>query len=200
MTEPVLVDQSFFLRDDVVAIARELIGKIILVDDQKTFKAGIIAETEAYAGETDRASHAYGGRRTNRTETLYLSGGHVYVYLCYGIHHLLNIVTNQAGIPHAVLIRGIVPVGKEHLPSYFATRFAKWEGLANGPGKLSSKLGITLKHNGMMLNENMIQIYNSILKTSQEVVSSTRVGVDYAGEDAKLPYRFYLKHYKPTKW
>ncbi|HPE43960.1 MAG TPA: DNA-3-methyladenine glycosylase, partial [Bacteroidales bacterium] len=114
MTEPVLVDQSFFLRDDVVAIARDLIGKIILVEDQKTVKAGIIAETEAYAGETDRASHAYGGRRTNRTETLYLSGGHVYVYLCYGIHHLLNFVTNQAGIPHAVLIRGIVPVDKEY--------------------------------------------------------------------------------------
>ncbi len=136
MSEPVLVDQSFFLRDEVVAIARDLIGKIILVDDQKTIKAGIIAETEAYAGETDRASHAYGGRRTNRTETLYLSGGHVYVYLCYGIHYLLNFVTNQAGIPHAVLIRGIVPVDKEHLPSCFATRFGemgrfgKWTGKA----------------------------------------------------------------------
>ncbi|MDD3636984.1 MAG: DNA-3-methyladenine glycosylase [Bacteroidales bacterium] len=199
MTEPVLVDQSFFLRDDVVAIARDLIGKIILVEDQKTVKAGIIAETEAYAGETDRASHAYGGRRTNRTETLYLSGGHVYVYLCYGIHHLLNFVTNQAGIPHAVLIRGIVPVDKEYLPLCFATRFAKWEGLANGPGKLSRILGVCMEHNGILLNESKIRIYESKSQTSMEILTSSRIGVDYAGEDAHLPYRFHLKHYKPVK-
>lgn len=199
MTEPVLVDQSFFLRDDVVAIARDLIGKIILVEDQKTVKAGIIAETEAYAGETDRASHAYGGRRTNRTETLYLSGGHVYVYLCYGIHHLLNFVTNQAGIPHAVLIRGIVPVDKEYLLLCFATRFAKWEGLANGPGKLSRILGVCMEHNGILLNESKIRIYESKSQTSMEILTSSRIGVDYAGEDAHLPYRFHLKHYKPVK-
>ncbi|MGE4539919.1 MAG: DNA-3-methyladenine glycosylase [Bacteroidales bacterium] len=199
MTEPVLVDQSFFLRDDVVAIARDLIGKIILVEDQKTVKAGIIAETEAYAGETDRASHAYGGRRTNRTETLYLSGGHVYVYLCYGIHHLLNFVTNQAGIPHAVLIRGIVPVDKEYLPLCFATRFAKCEGLANGPGKLSRILGVCMEHNGILLNESKIRIYESKSQTSMEILTSSRIGVDYAGEDAHLPYRFHLKHYKPVK-
>ncbi|MDD4085871.1 MAG: DNA-3-methyladenine glycosylase [Bacteroidales bacterium] len=199
MTEPVLVDQSFFLREDVVAIARDLIGKIILVEDQKTVKAGIIAETEAYAGETDRASHAYGGRRTNRTETLYLSGGHVYVYLCYGIHHLLNFVTNQAGIPHAVLIRGIVPVDKEYLPLCFATRFAKWEGLANGPGKLSRILGVCMEHNGILLNESKIRIYESKSQTSMEILTSSRIGVDYAGEDAHLPYRFHLKHYKPVK-
>ena len=199
MTELVLVDQSFFLRDDVVAIARDLIGKIILVEDQKTVKAGIIAETEAYAGETDRASHAYGGRRTNRTETLYLSGGHVYVYLCYGIHHLLNFVTNQAGIPHAVLIRGIVPVDKEYLPLCFATRFAKWEGLANGPGKLSRILGVCMEHNGILLNESKIRIYESKSQTSMEILTSSRIGVDYAGEDAHLPYRFHLKHYKPVK-
>lgn len=199
MTEPVLVDQSFFLRDDVVAIARDLIGKIILVEDQKTVKAGIIAETEAYAGETDRASHAYGGRRTNRTETLYLSGGHVYVYLCYGIHHLLNFVTNHAGIPHAVLIRGIVPVDKEYLPLCFATRFTKWEGLANGPGKLSRILGVCMEHNGILLNESKIRIYESKSQTSMEILTSRRIGVDYAGEDAHLPYRFHLKHYKPVK-
>lgn len=199
MTEPVLVEQTFFLRDDVVSIALELIGKLLIVKNQGVVKAGIIAETEAYAGIGDKASHAYGGRRTTRTETLYRAGGTVYVYLCYGVHHLFNIVTNQENIPHAILIRGILPVNEEAIPENFRDRFEAWNGTANGPGKLTKKLGIHAEHNAIMLNSGSIWLYEFPESHPFEIVTTSRVGIDYAGEDAYLPYRFYARHYKPAK-
>ena len=96
---------NFYRRDDVVQISRELLGKVLCTDLDGELAKATITETEAYAGETDKASHAYGGRRTKRTEPIYAQGGVAYVYLCYGIHHLFNVVTNVAGIPHAILIR-----------------------------------------------------------------------------------------------
>jgi DNA-3-methyladenine glycosylase len=199
MTEPVLVNQTFLLRDDVVAIARELIGMLLIVKNQSVVKAGIIAETEAYAGITDKASHAYGGRRTIRTETLYRAGGTVYVYLCYGVHHLFNIVTNQENIPHAVLIRGILPVNEKAIPENFRDEFEAWKGIANGPGKLTKKLGIRASHNASMLNSDAIWLYKFPEYHPVEIVKTSRIGVDYAGEDAYLPYRFYARQYKPAK-
>lgn len=199
MIKPVLVNQDFFLGEEVVSIAKSLIGKLLVVRGSKEVSAGIIAETEAYAGESDRASHAYGGRKTQRTEVLYLAGGHVYVYLCYGIHQLFNIVTNQLGVPHAVLIRGVLPVDEQYLPESLIPDFVQWKGLANGPGKLSRKLGISAHHNKTIINKDQISLYEYPEKKSQEIIISTRVGVDYAGEDALLPYRFYLKNYHPAK-
>src|SRR5262245_49210922 len=95
---------SFFEGEDVVQIARDLLGKILATNFDRQFTSGRIVETEAYAGIVDRASHAYGGRRTARTEIMYRGGGTAYVYLCYGIHHLFNIVTNAVDVPHAILI------------------------------------------------------------------------------------------------
>ena len=100
---------DFYQRDDVLLISHELLGKVLCTNFHGKLTSGIIVETEAYAGITDKASHAYGGRRTKRTKTMYASGGTAYVYLCYGIHHLFNIVTNKENIPHAVLIRAIQP-------------------------------------------------------------------------------------------
>src|SRR5690606_19477666 len=101
------LDRLYYQQSDVVAISRNLIGKVICTNINDEYTSGIITETEAYAGVGDKASHAYGDRRTNRTETMYMQGGYAYVYLCYGIHHLFNIVTNVEGVPNAVLLRGI---------------------------------------------------------------------------------------------
>lgn len=185
---------SFYRRPDVVQIAKELLGKklVSFVDGQLT--SGLIVETEAYAGSTDRASHGYGGRRTARNEMLYQAGGVAYVYLCYGIHHLFNVVTNEAGIPHAVLIRAIQP---EEGIEYMLRRAGKQQldySLTAGPGALSRALGIHYRqHNGVKLTGNLIWIEDASSVPDTEVVATTRVGVAYAQEDAWLPYRFYLR-------
>lgn len=189
-----ILPESFYKRKDVVKIAKELLGKVLVTRFDGIVTSGMIVETEAYAGESDKASHASGGRRTNRTEIMYAVGGTAYVYLCYGIHHLFNVVTNAKDIPHAVLIRGIEPLegtdemlerrGKEHLsPS-----------LTAGPGALSMALGIHTRHSGSGLQGPEIYIEDRGLKVSpKDIVASTRVGVAYAAEDALLPYRFSIK-------
>lgn len=191
---------SYFLQTDVVAIAKDLIGKVILTHIEGKTTFGIIAETEAYAGAIDRASHAFGNRRTQRTETMFQKGGHSYVYLCYGMHHLFNIVTNIENIPHAVLIRGILPVEGYNT----MTARVRWQSdkkyLINGPGKVCKALGISTKMNNILLNENQIWICESIENTIPNIISTTRVGIDYAGDDALLPYRFYRSDYKPAKF
>ena len=104
------LQKDFYQREDVLTISRELLGKVLCTQFEGELTSGIIVETEAYAGETDQASHTYGGRRTLRTEVMYAPGGVSYIYLCYGIHHLFNVVTNFEGIPHAILIRAIKPI------------------------------------------------------------------------------------------
>lgn len=160
----------------------------------KKLTAARIVETEAYGGITDKASHAYGNRRTARTEIMYANGGVGYVYLCYGIHHLFNVVTNRSGVPHAVLIRAAEPItgiaemlrrtGKQKLDN----------SLTSGPGNLTRALGISTAYNGISLTGETIYIAadNFIINTS-EIIATTRIGVAYAGEDALLPYRFILK-------
>src|SRR5688572_30262214 len=103
------LQQSFYLRNDVVKIARELLGKVLVTNWDNEYTSGRIVETEAYAGEVDRASHASKGR-TARTSVIFEEGGIAYVYLCYGIHEMFNIVTNKAGVPHAILIRAVEPI------------------------------------------------------------------------------------------
>jgi len=185
---------SFYQRPDVVNIARELIGKklVTCIDGCRT--SGIIVETEAYAGITDRASHGYGGRRTARNEMLYHAGGVAYVYLCYGIHHLFNVVTNKQNIPHAVLIRAVQP---EEGIAEMLKRAGKSQlnySLTAGPGALSRALGIHYRqHNGVSLVDNLIWIEDAPPVADTEIVATTRVGVAYAREDAWLPYRFYLR-------
>jgi len=188
-----MLPESFYTRDDVVLIARELLGKMLVTEIDGVRTSGIITETEAYAGPVDKASHAWNGRRTARTEIMYRRGGTAYVYLCYGIHHLFNVVTNVEDIPHAVLIRAVEPV--EGLQTMLERRkyTALKPTLTAGPGALSDALGIRTKHTGLLLFSGPVWIEEgpAAVETSNIVVSK-RIGVDYAGEDALLPYRFYI--------
>ena len=188
---------SFYQRRNVVEIARELLGKIIITKWEGRITSGRIAETEAYAGKTDKASHAYGGRRAVRTEVMYAPGGVSYVYLCYGIHHLFNIVTSVKDEPHAVLIRGIEPM--EGL-TVMLNRTGKKEGdstVGAGPGNLSRALGIQSIHSGIRLSGNEIYIADDgYVLTESSIWVTPRIGVDYAGADALLPYRFSLRNSK----
>lgn len=153
----------------------------------------MITETEAYAGVTDKASHAYGNRRTARTEVMFAEGGVAYVYLCYGIHHLFNVVTNVAEIPHAVLIRAGEPLeGIDHM-LLRRKKATLTPALTSGPGALSAALGIRTIHSGVSLNGDRISIHDMGTNISpSQIVAATRIGVAYAGADALLPYRFYI--------
>jgi DNA-3-methyladenine glycosylase len=185
--------RSFYTRSDVVLIAKELLGKYLFTNFDGIFTGGIIIETEAYNGVIDRASHAFGGRRTARTEIMYGEGGTAYVYLCYGIHSLFNVVTNKKKDPHAVLIRAIHPThGIEHMLRRRKISDIK-KNLSSGPGTLSEALGIHYSHSGLSLLGNKIWIEDKgIVIAKKEIEVSSRIGVDYAGEDAKLPYRFVI--------
>jgi len=187
--------QSFYVRDDVVLIAKELLGKYLFTRFNGILTGGIITETEAYAGIIDRASHAYGGRRTARTETMYSKGVTAYVYLCYGIHSLFNVVTNEKDVPHAVLIRGIHPT--HGIPAILKRRKMKSlvKNISGGPGKVTESLGIRVSHTNVSLLGKEIWIEDKGLVVSRkEITVSKRIGVDYAGEDALLPYRFVFHH------
>lgn len=182
---------DFYLRKNVLKIAQELLGKVLVTQMNGLLTSGIICETEAYNGVIDKASHAYGGRRTQRTETMFMEGGRAYIYLCYGIHHLFNVVTNVNDIPHAVLIRGIVPVdGMEEMVARKKLSSPK-KNMGIGPGNVSTCLGLHTKFDREHLQGNKIWIEDRAIPISKnKIISGPRVGVDYAGEDAKLPYRF----------
>jgi DNA-3-methyladenine glycosylase len=185
--------QSFFEEEDVVELAKKLLGKRIVTKLDGVITSGIITEVEAYAGVNDRASHAYGGRHTERTKTMYESGGVSYVYLCYGIHHLFNFVTNKKGVPHAILLRAIKP---EKGIKWMLMRRNKSKAdktLCGGPGTVSQALGITTKMNGELLSGKKIWVEETgIVVKPEDIQAGPRIGVDYAGKDAKLPYRFVL--------
>ncbi|GAA0562958.1 DNA-3-methyladenine glycosylase [Chitinophaga japonensis] len=185
---------DFYNRADVLTIARELLGKVLVTQFNGIATAGRIVETEAYAGENDRASHAYGGRRTARTEVMYGRPGTAYVYLCYGIHHLFNVVTNREEVPHAVLVRAIAPL--QGIPDMLLrTGRAKPDhSLGRGPGNVSRALGITTRYTGWNLaSREMFIAQDGFAPAAAEVAVTPRIGVNYAGEDALLPYRFILK-------
>ncbi len=184
---------SFYLQDSVTLIAKELIGAKLCSFKDDILTSGIIVETEAYEGITDKASHAYNNRRTARTNIMFQEGGVAYVYLCYGMHHLFNVVTNVKGIPHAVLIRAIVPAsGIETMKLRTGKKHINFKE-TNGPGKLTKALGIHTSDTGESLFGNKIWIEKPLIQINQsDIITGPRIGVDYAGEDAFLPYRYYL--------
>lgn len=191
------IQKSFYERGNVLKIAQDLLGKVLVTTFDGLITSARIVETEAYAGEVDKASHAWNGRRTNRTEIMYATGGTAYVYLCYGIHHLFNVVTNKKGIPHAILIRGAEPLeGVETMLKRTKKKKADYT-LTKGPGNVSKALGIFTKHSGLNLLSDEIYIADDGFKLTKNMITATsRIGVDYAGEDAKLPYRFIIKDNK----
>ncbi|OSZ78507.1 3-methyladenine DNA glycosylase [Chitinophagaceae bacterium IBVUCB1] len=190
-----ILPSSFYTREDVVQIAKELLGKVIVTKTDGITTSGIITETEAYAGIADKASHAYGGRRTNRTEVMYAKGGVAYVYLCYGIHHLFNVVTNVKDIPHAVLIRAIEPVKGIDTMQQRRNKQKLTPQLTAGPGTMSMALGIRTAHTGLPLNKGIITLHDDGI-VIKDIVATPRIGIAYAQEDALLPYRFYIRDNK----
>lgn len=189
--------KAFYEREDVVKIAKELIGKVLITIFDNALTSGRIVETEAYNGTVDKASHAYNNRRTKRTEIMFGEGGNAYIYLCYGIHHLFNVVTNVQDVPHAILIRAIEPLQGIDI---MLDRMKKTKldfTVGKGPGNVSKALGISTSHTGNSLFGKDIYIADDGFKiSSKNIIASPRIGVDYAAEDALLPYRFYLKDNK----
>lgn len=185
---------SFYQRENILQIAKELLGKVLVTNWNGKVTSGRIVELEAYNGIMDRASHAFGGRRTNRTEIMYAHGGVAYVYLCYGIHHLFNVVTHSKDVPHAILIRAIEPI--EGIAEMLVrTRKKKADyTLTKGPGNVAKALGIVTAHSGYSLRSKELFIADDgFVVAAKQLRSTARIGVDYAGDDALLPYRFYLK-------
>jgi DNA-3-methyladenine glycosylase len=185
---------TFFQRPDTATLARELIGKWLFSQIAGEKVGGIISETEAYLGGEDRACHAYGYRRTPRTEVMFRRGGCAYVYLCYGMHHLLNLVTHLEGMPHAILLRGLVPM--EGVETIQRRRKGK-SPLAQGPGTLCQALGVDLSHNGLPLQGDLLWVEDREEKIEDSWIhTSPRIGVEYAGSpDALLPLRFFLGNF-----
>lgn len=192
--KPTRLTARFFTSRRVEEVARRLIGCRLCTCIQGTLTAGVIVETEAYGGGPDRASHADGGRRTARTDAMFAAGGHAYIYLCYGLHTLFNIVTGPEGEPAAVLIRALAPA--EGVEAMNRRRPASSpHRLASGPGALTRALGITLAHNrtNLVINREIWLEPRSHPLPPNAIAHGTRVGVGYAGADALRPWRFALR-------
>jgi len=185
---------SYYQNEDVLFLARDLLGKKLTTQFNNEVTAALITETEAYAGETDKASHAYGGRRTRRTEVMYRAGGVSYVYLCYGMHNMFNIVTGASGVPHAILIRGVKLVEGMEIAMRRTGKELKKDEKINGPGNVTKTMGISREQNGLCLTGEIIYLEKTqMIIPPEEIIVSARIGVSYAGNDALLPYRFRLK-------
>lgn len=185
--------RKFYLRDDTVQIARDLLGKLLVVRDESGKRiSGMIVETEAYLGKIDRAAHSFGGRRTPRNEVTYGPGCHAYVFFIYGMYYQLNVVCGKVSTPHVVLIRAVEPVeGIETMRD----RRGEMEdrNLTSGPGKLCIALAIERSLNGQDLNGDAIWIEDHRSISPEEIAVGKRVGIDYAGDDAARPWRFWVR-------
>lgn len=190
--------RTFYERDDVVQISRDIIGKVLCTKVDGVFTSGMIVESEAYHGRIDQACHAYPNVKTPRTSIMYGPPGFAYVYLCYGIHHLFNIVTNKEGFADAILIRAIQPIDGIETMMERRGKSKLHPSVGNGPGILSQALGITTQLYGSDLLGNTIWIEERDTDIREsDIAASSRIGVAYAGEDANLPWRFTLKN---SKW
>lgn len=185
-----LLPEAFYTRNDVTRIARDLIGKALFTRINNLLTVGLIVETEAYSWK-ERGCHAYDNRKTPRNAVMFGTGGNAYVYLCYGMYNLFNVVTNREGKADAVLIRALEPV--EGI-SVMQKRTRQNERMTSGPGKLTKALAIERSHNGLHLNSKTVWLEDVGEKVkAKQIVASARIGIDYAGKDAKLPWRYTLK-------
>ena len=184
---------SFYLQNDVLKIAKQLLGKVLVTNWNNEYTSGRIVETEAYAGETDKASHASKGR-TARTEVMFNEGGRTYVYLCYGVHQMFNIVTNKKGVPDAVLIRGVEPIEGLDIMLKRTGKKKLDETLARGPGNVGKAFGFHTSQCGLLLNSKELYIADDGFKVSPSMIATSPcIGVDYAGKHAELHYRYFIK-------
>ena len=186
---------SFYEREDVIQVAKDLLGKILVTNFDNKTTSGRIVETEAYVAFIDKASHAFGGRRTARNEHMNAAAGTAYVYICYGMHQMMNVVTNKVDVPDAVLIRAVEPLeGIETMLSRTGKPTLDYT-LTKGPGNVGKAFGLIKKHSGQCLVNGEINIYDDDYKITGELMGvSKRIGVESAGPDSLLPYRFYVKN------
>ncbi len=192
-----ILDRSFYNRNNVVTVAKELLGKFLVTNFDGQLTSGMIVETEAYRGKDDKACHAYPDKKTKRTAVMFEEGGISYVYLCYGVHHLFNVITSEKDVCNGVLIRAIEP--KEGIDVMLKRRKKEkmTTTLTSGPGTLSQAMGlqfqhhdaldITTKQNGLWLED------RGILIQQDQIIESRRVGVDFAGDCALRDWRFRIK-------
>ena len=196
---------DFYNRDDVVQIAKDLIGKVIITKLDGKLTSGRIVETEAYVAITDKASHSFGGKRTQRNEHMYATAATSYVYICYGMHQLFNVVTNKKNVPDAVLIRAVEPMAGIDMMLERTGKKKLDNTLTKGPGNVSKALGISKIHSGIALTGNKIFFVDDNWEAghSNVIAVSKRIGIDSAGSDAFLPYRFYIsgnKYVSGSPW
>lgn len=185
--------REFYTRSNVVTVARELLGKLLVVPTRnKTRVSGRIVEVEAYRGPQDRAAHSYGGRRTKRTETMYGIGGTAYVFFVYGMYNQFNVVTGAAESPHAVLIRAVEPL--EGIELMRKRRHGQPDhNLTNGPGKLCVALDIDRRLDDADLLGDRVWLEDGEPIPRSRILSGPRIGIDYAQEWKDKPWRFWLK-------
>ena len=187
--------RSYYLGSDVVSISKSLLGKYLFTCIDGLLTGGYIIETEAYNGVVDKASHAFGNRKTPRTQIMFEEGGIAYIYLCYGIHEMLNVVTSVEGQPHAILIRAIEPTTGIDIMLARRNMQAIKPNITAGPGSVAKALGINRKINGISLQSDTLWIEDKGQSfTDEQIAAVPRIGVAYAAEDALLPYRFYVKN------
>lgn len=186
---------SFYQQSDVVELSRQLLGKVLCTKvGGRRITSGMITETEAYCGDNDKASHASGGKRTQRTETMFKAGGISYVYLCYGIHHLFNVVTNEAGKADAVLIRAVKPLDGKEIMLHRRNASKVIPSLTAGPGRLTQALGITTALDAVDLTASTVWMEDrGYVYSDQDIMTTPRIGVDYAGDHAQRPWRFLIQ-------
>jgi DNA-3-methyladenine glycosylase len=187
-----ILNKTFYTNPDTVGIAKSLLGKKLVTTFNGKITAGIICETEAYCGTQDRGCHAYNGRFTERTKVMYQEGSVSYVYLCYGVHYLFNVVTHNEGEPHAVLIRAIEPIEgiTTMLKRRNMTNYSN--NIGAGPGLVTQCLGITTKHNGISLMGDKIKICDAPPINPEQIIASPRVGMNFNGPYKLIPYRFRI--------
>lgn len=194
------LDLSFYQNPDVVTVARELLGKYLVTEIDGLYCSGLITEVEAYRAPDDKACHAYNNRRTKRTEIMFWPGGVAYVYLCYGIHHLFNVVTGDEDMAHAVLIRAVEAKDGLEVMEDRRRMSAQRPQLTAGPGVMSKAMGITTHWTGQSLVDLGSPVWiedRGHQVAADQIGESTRIGVDYAEECALWPWRFFLKD---NKW
>ena len=185
------LSQKYYLNEDVVA--KDLIGKVLVTRFDNQLTSGMIVETEAYNGVIDKASHAYNYKRTPRNENMYAPAGTLYVYICYGMHYLLNVVSNKKDIPHAILIRALEPIDGIEIMRARRNNITADYNLCKGPGALSKAMGANINHNGEMLTSKIIWIEDRKIPIDKKnIVATKRIGIN-TGNDEHLLYRFIMR-------
>ncbi len=189
-----MILQESFYQQDTITVARELLGKILVHESREGTTTGRIVETEAYRGPEDQAAHSSGGRRTARNEVMYGQKGHAYVYFIYGLYFCFNITAgNVPGKPEAVLIRALEPVVGEEIMIKRRGQQVKVANLSNGPSKLCMAMGISKAQNKTDLTAPPLYIEDAPLIPQDNILETTRIGVDYSGEWKNKAWRFYIR-------